>query len=318
MQISIALCTYNGERFLAEQLESILEQTRLPDDLVVCDDGSHDQTWAIIKEFSQRAPFPVRAFRNDPTLGSTQNFGRAVALCEGDVIVLSDQDDRWMPQKLARLERAFENPAIGMAFSNALILDENGETNGKMLWDVFTLGSAEIEAARRGTFALTLLKCNRVTGMTMAMRAGWRDLLLPIPGEGLLLHDGWFALLLAAVSEVEIIQEPLAFYRQHASQQVGLRPPPTFLVRPNSDLHAHIAQLRATYHRLHRHPALRPMIASAIAAMPLHIAHIQRRLRFPRARLFRVLPVGAELLSGRYHRFSNGWKSAARDLFVRS
>ena len=318
MQISIALCTYNGEKFLSEQLESILQQTRLPDELVICDDASQDQTARIVEEFSSRAPFPVRFFSSEVNLGSTPNFERAVSLCNGDIIVLCDQDDRWMPHKLARMEVAFENPDVGLAFSNALVMDEDGRETGKMLWSYFTLGPAEIRAAREGTFALLLLKHSRVTGMTMAIRASWLELLLPVPDGTLLIHDGWFALLLSAVSRVEVIEEPLAFYRQHSTQQVGLRPPPPILIRPNSHLEAHIAQLKAIYARMHRHPCTQKPVAAVFSAMPLHIAHVKRRLHLPRLRALRVFPIGAELINGRYHRFSNGWKSAVRDLLSKS
>lgn len=314
MRISVALCTCNGEKFLREQLQSILAQTRLPDELVVCDDDSRDQTGAILNEFAARAPFAVRLFFNAPRLGSTQNFARATALCSGDIIVLCDQDDRWMPHKLARLERAFADERVGMAFSNALVMDEQGQNNGQLLWDIFSLGAPEIEAADAGTLALLLLKRNRVTGMTLAFRASHRSLLLPIPKGVMLLHDGWFAILLACVSRVKIIEEPLAFYRQHLNQQVGLEAAPAFVARPGTHFRGHIAQLCELYRRLHRHPQLQSGVRAAVLAMPLHVAHIQRRLRFPRAKLLRTVPVLLEVLTGRYHRFSSGFRSAARDL----
>src|SRR5580698_1985958 len=101
MKLSVALCTYNGERFLPEQLASIREQSRLPDELVICDDASADQSVAIATRFAERAPFPVRIEANSRNLGSTPNFARAIELCNGDAIVLSDQDDVWLPDKLS-------------------------------------------------------------------------------------------------------------------------------------------------------------------------------------------------------------------------
>src|ERR687894_3003245 len=101
-RFSVAMCTYNGARFVAEQLASVAAQTRPPDELVVCDDGSTDETCRLVEEFAARAPFPVRLFVNERNLGSTRNFGRAVALCEGDLVALSDQDDVWHPEKLER------------------------------------------------------------------------------------------------------------------------------------------------------------------------------------------------------------------------
>src|SRR5690349_17434303 len=120
MRISIALCTYNGGPFLAEQLASYVQQTRLPDELVVCDDCSSDNTMAILRDFAARAPFAVRLHQNAANLRSTRNFEQAIRLCTGDVIALSDQDDVWLPEKLERMERTLAaDPEISLVFSDA-------------------------------------------------------------------------------------------------------------------------------------------------------------------------------------------------------
>jgi glycosyltransferase involved in cell wall biosynthesis len=103
-RISVALCTYNGERFLHQQLDSIAMQTRLPDELVVCDDRSTDRTLAIVREFAASAPYPVRVFENQANLGFAANFEGAIRRCDGDLIALSDQDDVWYPTRLERSE----------------------------------------------------------------------------------------------------------------------------------------------------------------------------------------------------------------------
>jgi len=106
--LSVAMCTYNGEQYLQEQLDSIIAQTRLPNEVVVCDDGSTDATLQILDEFQETAPFPVRIYRNGTRLGPTKNFEKAIKLCSGNVIALSDQDDVWMPHKLERLEEVLK------------------------------------------------------------------------------------------------------------------------------------------------------------------------------------------------------------------
>src|SRR4029079_17285220 len=98
----------NGARFLPEQLRSIAAQTRPPDELIVCDDRSTDETAQVIEAFAATAPFPVRLVRNEERLGSTRNFERAVSLCDGSLIALADQDDSWHPEKLARLQATAE------------------------------------------------------------------------------------------------------------------------------------------------------------------------------------------------------------------
>jgi glycosyltransferase involved in cell wall biosynthesis len=99
-KISVAMCTYNGSRFIADRLTSMLAPQRLPDELVVCDDHSSDGTAEKLYTFKARAPFPVRVLVNGRNLGSTKNFEKAISLCEGDIIALSDQDDIWAVNRL--------------------------------------------------------------------------------------------------------------------------------------------------------------------------------------------------------------------------
>jgi len=98
--ISIAMATYNGESFLAEQLDNLAKQTLKPLELVVCDDGSTDDTVAILEGFAALAPFPVSIHRNGTRLGHTENFLKAANLCSGKWIGFCDQDDVWLPNKL--------------------------------------------------------------------------------------------------------------------------------------------------------------------------------------------------------------------------
>ena len=93
LKLSVAMATYNGERFLEQQLLSIARQIRLPDEMVVSDDGSNDGTIDILERFATNAPFPVRIYRNLNPLGYGDNFLKAASLCDGDLIAFSDQDD---------------------------------------------------------------------------------------------------------------------------------------------------------------------------------------------------------------------------------
>ena len=102
--ISVAMATYNGERFLEEQLRSLGEQTTLPDELVVCDDTSTDRTPQILAQFAKRASFPVKLFTNDQRLGWRKNFLKAARLCTSEYIAFCDQDDVWLKEKLAVVE----------------------------------------------------------------------------------------------------------------------------------------------------------------------------------------------------------------------
>src|SRR5437660_598353 len=164
-RLSIAMCTYNGARFLSEQLESIAVQTRLPDELVVCDDRSTDGSVEIVGDFARNASFAVRLEINASNLGSTKNFEKAIGLCQGDIIALADQDDIWYPEKLARIAEVLDKDArIGAVFSDAELIDENSRPLAGTLWSSFLFNSSEQEKFDRGQGLKVLLKHPLVTG----------------------------------------------------------------------------------------------------------------------------------------------------------
>ena len=130
-RISIAMATYNGARFVREQLDSFSAQTRLPDELVVTDDCSTDDTVRVVEEFARTAPFAVTVHRNPKNLGYAPNFEKALAMCTGDIVFLSDQDDVWFPEKIARVIRYFEKePCTQVVINDALLVDEQLNSTG--------------------------------------------------------------------------------------------------------------------------------------------------------------------------------------------
>ena len=218
--ISVALCTYNGARFLEAQLDSFLAQTRLPDEVVACDDASTDDTVAILERFKNRAPFPVTVVRGEGRLGSTKNFEKAIGLCTGDLIATSDQDDVWVPEKLALSEAAFDGePGCGLIFTNADVVDEELHPIGHTMWDATQVGVGVRRRVRRGRAFEVLLRQWLVTGATMMFRSEYRPFILPIPESWI--HDGWIAFILGALAPVGSVEQPTIKYRQHSSQQIG-------------------------------------------------------------------------------------------------
>lgn len=318
MTISVAMCTYNGAAFLRDQLSSIAAQTRLPDEMVVCDDCSSDGSTAILETFVASAPFPVRVYRNPVNLGSDENFEQSIRLCQGDIIALADQDDIWLPEKIAKIEVEFANPAVGLVFSDAEVVDDGLNPVGLRLWDVYFPQKSRRQMQAGQAFQVQL-DHNVVTGATMAFRSEFRPLALPIPHGTHLIHDGWIALVVAAVSRVVALPEPLIFYRRHAGQQVGVAPPLPKnhrLVLSRRHYARHLLQLEEVARRLatdgkHRSDRVRRARLSHIQG---HARHLRTRLGLPAARPARGLPVLAQLFSGQYHRYSNGFRSAARDL----
>src|SRR4051794_34105932 len=181
MRISVVLTTYNGSRFLREQLESVVAQTRPPDELVARDDGSDDETPAILEEFADRAHFPVRLELGTSRLGSTPSFERALGLCTGDVVALCDQDDVWRRDKLEVLHRVFsERPHVGVVFSNAALIDEHGSPLRHAVWDIFDPDARGRWMVRRGSAAVTLTRFT-APGCAIAYRAEHHTAVLPFP-----------------------------------------------------------------------------------------------------------------------------------------
>jgi glycosyltransferase involved in cell wall biosynthesis len=224
-RISVAMCTFNGARYLEEQFESIASQSQLPSELVVCDDRSTDDTVSILKRFQACAPFAVKVILNSQRLGSTRNFDQAIGLARGDLIALCDQDDRWAPAKLERLSDALNaDPLLGGAFSDANLIDGDGRPLGTRLFSRHKFTTAK-QRSFIGCPTATLLKHDVVTGATLMFRSSMRRYCSPIPASWV--HDGWIAWMIALHSRWTLIPEPLTDYRIHADQQLGVDATPS-------------------------------------------------------------------------------------------
>jgi glycosyltransferase involved in cell wall biosynthesis len=227
MKISIALCTYNGEKFIAQQLESFLNQTVLPDELIVCDDNSSDETLALLENFKAKAPFPVQIYVNVPNLGARENFAKAISLCTHELIFLSDQDDVWLPEKTANYRDFFiANPDCLLLFANAYLIDDQGERIQSFLWDLmkFTPQTALKWTNNQNALKSLMMGRNFVTGATVAFHSRLKESALPFPdlkSQGWW-HDGWLALMAAALDGLKYLPTVLTEYRLHQNQQLGV------------------------------------------------------------------------------------------------
>jgi glycosyltransferase involved in cell wall biosynthesis len=314
--ISVALCTYNGARFLERQLASLVAQERRPDELVVCDDGSTDNTVQLLESFARNASFPVRIHINPVNLGSTMNFDRAMRLCAGSLIAFCDQDDIWRSSRLSACASALrDDPGLGLVFSNGQLIDEQGVQLPGQLWDQFTFHSAIRERIRRGDM-LPLVRYRFVTGATLMVRAQLREYVCPAGGEWL--HDGWLAAVVACMARVSFIDQPLIDYRIHPRQQVGTGPGPRSK-RFGDLLREH--WLGADWHRREIEllldcicqipPALRTAAADDFARQH---AFLTMRTTLPASRWRRpskLAPFRAD-----YQRRASGWKSMLMDLLL--
>ena len=264
---------------------------------------------------------------NEQNVGSTKNFERAIRLCEGDVIALSDQDDVWLPEKLQRIEDCFlRESGIGLVFTDAEVVDEHLRSLGYHLWESVGFDRAHRQLVRTGRAFDVLLPGWTVTGATMAFRAVFKNLVLEIPSNLALIHDGWIALMIASVAEVSFIEEPLIKYRQHARQQIGAK---------EKEADKGGTGLDGVYNAMHRRNSYDEMIEigkeahrrlverrdqyeieKALPHLEARLIHLRARASLPEGRLSRVRCVLQELFSRRYHLYSNGLYSAVKDLLA--
>jgi glycosyltransferase involved in cell wall biosynthesis len=313
-KISVAMCTYNGERFLSQQLDSIAKQTRPPDELVVCDDKSTDQTVEMIRSFAASANCSVKVFANHKNVGFIANFERAIQLCTGDLIALSDQDDSWYPMRLERCEQEFAaRPEVGLVFSDADIIDGQDQSTGMRLWQNFGFVGELRQRMLAGDYSV-LAKNRFVTGATVMFRSRLREYCLPI-GSGWL-HDEWIAATAASVAEVAPIASPLIRYRQHSSQQVGLSPPPGFREKNRrhwSELSRQIGLLQEMCDRLSKLP-LSERGQALYSCYEAHLRFARFRYGLPRGRMGRAGAMLRQFSS--YTALGSGLFSMASDLVL--
>ena len=324
-KISIALCTYNGAQFLQEQLESIALQTRIPDEMIICDDQSKDGTLEILRNFASKVSFPVRVRLNETNLGSTKNFEKAIKLCTGDIIFLSDQDDLWHPDKLEQIEKVFfSNPHVDAVFTNAEVVDECSQPLGYTLWESVGFYQREQKLIKAGKPLKVLVRHNVVTGATMAFRSKLRFFLLPIPA--IWVHDAWIALLVAFMSNLEIISEPLIKYRQHSMQQIGAGYEQNLFSIIKGTAHQFnqvqndprrysdwYNQYKLAYENL-TDRQLPLADEDSIQLIENKISHLKVRANLPKGKIQRLPILIKELIKLNYHRYSYGFYSFGGDI----
>jgi glycosyltransferase involved in cell wall biosynthesis len=316
-RLSIALATYNGERYLGEQLESILHQTRLPEELVIFDDASTDATPAIVQEFAKAAPFPVRFQINAERLGSTRNFEAAIRACSGDIIFLCDQDDVWYPEKIARMEERFiHDLEAGAVFTDADVVDQDLRPFGPRLWDTVRFKQKDRARFAAHDALSVLLKRPVVTGATMAFRSRYRDLILPMPE--IWIHDAWISLLIGAVSHLVALPIPLIAYRQHSANQIGIprRGRKSMCAKSGcAELYGpQVPRFEMARARLAEFSGRFPAGRRNISRIDDMLPFLRARAALPDARWRRLRGALHELVALRYHRHAYGLKSFRRDL----
>lgn len=207
--VSIALCTYNGGKFLSQQLDSILGQTYSNLEIVIVDDCSRDDTTDIITQYAQKDK-RIKFFKNEINLGFNKNFEKAIELTTGSYISISDQDDIWLRAKIATL---IENIADNwLIYSKSVFIDESNEQRpGQMLNE-----SGIVPVNYKG-----ILLANFVTGHTVLFKREFMDYFLPFPENGF--YDWWMGFIALYHQKAVFLNEILTQYRIHEASVIQKR-----------------------------------------------------------------------------------------------
>jgi glycosyltransferase involved in cell wall biosynthesis len=218
--VSVALATYNGERFLLKQLKSIAEQTLLPNELIACDDISTDSTLNILIEFQKTAPFNVIIIVNENRLNYADNFLKAAFQCPSEYIAFCDQDDIWLKSKLERLVEEMQSTNAYLVAHRSILIDQYDQivasprrfskkviisVNNLDPWDCFAGHACLI---RRDLLSLAPSESRPV------------DLISPHYKSA---HDRWIYFLSSLVGQATVLPDQLIYYRQHSNNVYGSR-----------------------------------------------------------------------------------------------
>lgn len=203
MYISIAMASYNGGKYLQRQLDSFIFQTRRPDELIICDDCSSDDTLGVLERFKSMAPFNVHIYQNDTNLGFTKNFQKALSKCSGDLIFLSDQDDIWFPEKIAVVTQFFcENPTVLLAIHDGRHVDDQLVSHGARTLSQVLAAYGSLDSV--------------VTGALSVVRTELLAIALPIPA-GVVGHDAWLHNIAKLIDARCVIDRELQLIVRHDS-----------------------------------------------------------------------------------------------------
>ncbi len=316
--VSIAMATFNGAGYVQAQLDSFRAQSRQPDELVVCDDGSSDATLEILHRFRQQAAFPTVIHSNPTTLGYIRNFERALSLCSGDIIFLSDQDDVWFDGKLAAMSAILESDAnLQVLVADMVLTDEQlRPTRYTQLGNIIDIGMPETSF---------------VAGCATALKRGWLDVVVPIPAL-IGAHDVWIHRLADAMGVRGVLHQPQQFYRRHrdnASMSVASAPEKMTALRSFTEhglddakvgWQEELERVIATRSRIAGSDAaldamaLLDRKAAALTELDARAEALQRRIRSGQVNRLARLPRIWDMWLKKDYRHFKGWRSALKDV----
>ena len=318
VSVAVVICTYNGEKFLREQLQSILEQTRPPDEIIISDDGSSDSTLDIVDEIRASATSNNsqrwRVLTRETPVGVSENFASALLEATGEFVALADQDDVWEPDRLEKALGEFSDGVL-LVHSDATLIDASGQPMGTLM-SALRLTGREKSSLLRGRALDVLLRRNVITGATTVIRSSLVRQALPIP-EGWV-HDEWLGLVAALQGGVVFADSPLIRYRQHGSNEIGANK------TDYDEAKRRLQEKRTDFfqRKLRRNEGISAMVAqqpswldsNARSALEEKIVFDRWRSSLSSSRSQRILPVFRRWMLGDYGRYARGYLDVVRDL----
>ena len=315
------MTSYNGGTYLQQQLDSFTLQTRQPDELVVCDDGSTDDTVKILKHFQETAPFTVHIHCNQENLGFIKNFAQAMSLCSGDLICLSDQDDIWLADKLSSVEAFFNhNPNACVIINDLFVSDE--------------LCQKRFFTKLSNVKALGLSESAYIAGCATTLRVEFLKIALPIPAC-IRSHDLWLNHLAIFLGARSILRQPLQLYRRHSdsvtTHSTGLnkriRFPMLSLIKQfgledcREGWRKEITQRGEFIQRLRNVPLIKnnlqlsqQQIDSSISQLSKKNTATEKRIELMSSGKIPRIPKIIQLWTQGFYGQFDGWKSAVKDM----
>lgn len=214
-KVAIVLATWNGARFLPALLASLSAQTIAPCELIIADDGSNDDTLALIDTWAASAPFPVRILSHDGIrLGPAKAFARLLEATTADIVLPCDQDDVWLPHKVAVCAQLATDATPRLLVHDLRLTNAHGAVTQASFW------RHQGFKPRQGMQLRTLVAMNSFPGCAMALNRALITRALPMP-DSAVMHDWWIALVAAATGRIRIWPQALVDYRQHANNTWG-------------------------------------------------------------------------------------------------
>lgn len=312
-KISIVIAAYKGEKYIAEQLKSLLAQTRLPDEIIICDDSNDDLTCQAISEFCSGGM--VKYTKNSEALGVAGNFEKAISLASGDYIFLCDQDDVWHPEKVETMAALLdENSTVDGVFCNSMLVDGKLESLHKTLWDLRKFTPAMQRTLAAGE-ALKVFCCRVVcSGHNIAFRRRALEYIMPFPELAPFYPDTWIALAIALNGSWLAVDRCLTSYRIHDSNRSNPAGNALKAAKKSRSCSAAGRNRLLAVELLERCQTAAPEKRKMLQEFALH--H-QTRESYSGKRFIRLFQAAGELLRGGYKKYSNNLRTFIADIIFK-